>query len=202
MKTFIYIIFLITLSLKMINSSDSESNLDTKSVQSSHSVVSNQTAVNKSNLSITDQTDKGNLSVGDLNDLMKEDPNFSNDSEFDQDFAQVKNSKLSLDEDNSWVQSIDNDLDDSTNQNSSTGTISKNSLDFDEDDEDGGNVKAKIEILEITADNRTSYTEMQSLVRYMETDLHIQQFGNETGFKDNFDERMKKLDKDSLDDIQ
>ena len=27
----------------------------------------------------------------------------------------------------------------------------------------------------------------------METDLHIQQFGNETGFKDNFDERMKKL---------
>ena len=136
MKTFIYTIFLITLGLKMINSSDSESNLDTKSVQSSHSVVSNQTAVNKSNLSITDQTDKGNLSVGDLNDLMKEDPNFSNDSEFDQDFAQVKNSKLSLDEDNSWVQSIDNDLDDSTNQNSSTGTISKNSLDFDEDDED------------------------------------------------------------------
>jgi hypothetical protein len=132
---------------------------------------------------------------------MKEDPNFSNDSEFDQDFAQVKNSKLSLDEDNSWMKSIDNDLDDSTNQNSSTGTVSKNSLDFDEDDEEGGNTKAKIEILEITADNRTSYTEMQSLVRYMETDLHIQQFGNETGFKDNFDERMKKLDKDSLDDI-
>ena len=137
---------------------------------------------------------------------MKEDPEYSNDNEsdFDQDFSKVKKQKMDFEGEEDWMDLISKELDSNQTGKNSTEGLKKvrQPLDFDEDDSSEGNTKAKLEILEITADNWASYTEMQILVRYLEDDLHVERFGDQKTFimKD-FDSRKNKLDKDTMEDV-
>lgn len=201
MKTFTLTLLVAILLTHGTRADESTKSADTQSVKSDTTPTTSQ---KNSNLSISDQTADDQLTVGDLDQLMQEDPDQSQDSEFDKDFDEVAKKKNSFADEDSWMDSIDPTSDTREADSQVNGqSKAKKTLDFDEDDSSQGNIQAKIEILEITADNATSYTEMQMLVRSMEVDLHIAELGDESKFiVKGFDDRKQKLDKDSLADVE
>ena len=132
------------------------------------------------------------LSVGDLNSLENNNDKLDfGSNDFDDDFKEADKKNVVLDNE-----------EDLTDPKTTVQIESKKPvLDFDEDDT-GDNIQAKLEILEITANNRTSYTEGQMLIRYIETDLHIPKLPlQENLLEDDFEQRKKALSQDELNDV-
>ena len=148
--------------------------------------------------------DETQLTSSDLDDLMREDPDFDSEEAVSKKTeTNGKDGKMKLDNEDDWMKEFSEEIGSSLSELSSNKkSIPQVPLDFEEDDTSEGNMKAKIEILEITADNATSYTEMQILVQYLEQELHVAKFGDENTFIiSKFESRKAKLDKDTLGDI-
>jgi hypothetical protein len=160
--------------------------------------------------------DDTEFTADDLDDLMKEDQ--SQDTEdlsgnSGNKKTKIKKDDFDLSEEDNWMKMFSEEI---GSELSSDSLISKKSnkeaqkkvqqqqpLDFEDDDTSEANIKAKIEILEITASNWASYTEMQILVKYLEEELQVKHFGDKDTFlTSDFDQRKSKLDKDTLADIQ
>jgi hypothetical protein len=143
------------------------------------------------------------LTVEDLEELEKDvhDDSILSDSSLNSPESE-KVFKNESEKDLEWMMGIDNDLDeldDSETKRSDQKAVQE--LENKEDIED--NHKANLEILEITSQNRNSYTELQILVNFMESEMKIEKDGKEDRLmiKD-FKFRKDNLTKDILDEIE
>ena len=136
------------------------------------------------------------LTVDDLEDLVKFDQEDSDIADMSlNSFLGITKSHVTTETEQNvdWMLDMDKDQDTQPGR-MRRKRITDGSDDKDVDEDQNNKDKAKIELLEITAENRISYTEIQVVVKFMEDKLNVPKIAGEENLKESdYQERKSQL---------